>query len=56
MTFELKGNSMCGKKNIYPDKKIDGQLVNLHNLKVCHNMQNLSTTERSTKTYENLLE
>ena len=34
VTFELKGNSMCGKKNIYPDKKIDGQLVNLHNLKV----------------------
>ena len=34
VTFELKGNAMCGKKNIYPDKKLDGQPVNLHNLKV----------------------
>ena len=25
VTFELKGNAMCGKKNIYPDKKLDGQ-------------------------------
>lgn len=34
ITFELRGNSLVGKKNIFPDKKLHGKSIDLHNLKV----------------------
>jgi len=34
ITFDLRGNALVGKKNIYPDKKLHGASIDLHNLKV----------------------
>lgn len=34
VSFEYKAQGMVGKKNIYKDKRIDGQMLDIHNLKV----------------------
>ena len=34
VSFEYRAEGMVGKKNIYKDKRIDGQMLDIHNLKV----------------------
>lgn len=34
VSFEYRAEGMVGRKNIYPDKRIDGAMLDIHNLKV----------------------
>lgn len=34
VTFEMRGHALVGHKNIFPDKKVDGKTIDVHNCKV----------------------